>query len=104
MKTNTLVWELIRWTAVLLIVLSLVSMFGGNTISSADPETVVSAVTQAVETQNMTKADNQMLKRLYGLDPSAYESCTLYHPATNMMAEELLVVKLKDVSQQETGY
>ena len=102
MKTKTLAFELVRWFAAFLAVLTLLPLFGGNTISSADPETVAEAVTQAVSMDNMTESDNQMLKRLYGLDPSAYESCLLYHPATNMMAEELLIVKLKDVSQQET--
>jgi hypothetical protein len=39
--------------------------------------------------------------RLYGLDPASFEGCVLYYPTTNMMAEELLIVKLSDLSQQE---
>ena len=50
---------------------------------------------------NMLKADNQMIKRLYGLDPAAFESCVLYYPTTNMMAEELLIIKLSDTAQAE---
>ena len=102
MKGNTFFYEVVRWTTVVLAVLSLIGMFGGNTISDAEPENVAAAVTQAIDTANMTPGDNQMLKRLYGLDPSAYESCILYYPATNMMAEELLIVKLADVAQAET--
>ena len=52
--------------------------------------------------ENMLEADNQMVKRFYGLDPSDYAGCILYYPNTNMMAEEVLIVKLKDVSQQQT--
>ena len=45
---------------------------------------------------------NQMVKRLYGLDPAAFESCILYYPNTNMMAEELLILKLSDTAQQQS--
>jgi len=51
---------------------------------------------------NMAQAENQMIKRLYGLDPTAFEACSLYYPTTNMGAEEILIVKLADMSQQET--
>ena len=68
----------------------------------AEPAQVAEAVTQVIEMENMLEGDNTMIKRFYGLDPSAYEACILYYPTTNMMAEELLIVKLRDVSQQET--
>jgi len=45
--------------------------------------------------------DKKMIKRFYGLDPAQFEACILYYPTTNMMAEELLIVKLSDMSQQE---
>lgn len=45
--------------------------------------------------------DNQMFKRLYGLDPEAYDGVLLYYPTTNMNAEELLLIKLKGSSQEE---
>ena len=48
----------------------------------------------------MQQADNQMIKRLYGLDPAAYDGICLYYPLTNMGAEELFLIKLKDISQQ----
>ena len=43
-----------------------------------------------------------MLGRLYGLAAGDYEGVMLYCPTTNMGAEELLVIKLKDTAQQET--
>lgn len=101
MKGKTLVFEITRWVVVLAAVISLASMFGGDTISDADPEAVTAAVTETLDMTTMLEAENQMIKRLYGLDPSAYAFCTLYYPATNMMAQELLIVKLSDVSQQE---
>lgn len=101
MKTKSLIFEILRWAAVLAAVILLVIQLGGNTVSSADAQSVAAAVTETLDMTNMQPADNQMIKRLYGLDPSAYESCILYYPNTNMMAEEVLIVKLKDVHQQD---
>ena len=98
MKTN--IFEGARWLVVLVAVISLVSMFGGDPISDADPVAVQEAVVAQLDMSQVLEGDNQMIKRLYGLDPSAYEACVLYYPSTNMVAEELLLVKLADVSQQ----
>jgi len=102
MRSNAFLYELGRWVAVVVGLISLLLMFGGNSVSNADAAEVAEAVFGTIDMENMLEADNQMIKRFYGLDPSAYESCILYYPNTNMMAEEVLIVKLKDVSQQET--
>ena len=46
--------------------------------------------------------DNLMIRRLYGLDQSAYQGAALYYPASNMGAEELLLIQMKDSAQQKT--
>ncbi len=99
-QKNTLL-EILRWLVVLAAVISIGKMFGSNTISNADPEAVTAAVVETLDMENMLKADNQMIKRFYGLDPASFEACILYYPTTNMMAEELLIVKLSDLSQQD---
>ena len=101
MKQNLSFYEIARWAMVLIALIYLIGMFGGNTASSANAEDVAAAVTATMDMTNMVEAENQMIKRLYGLDPAAFESCILYYPNTNMMAEELLIVKLSDMSQQE---
>ena len=101
MKANPVVYEIARWTAAVLAVVFLFLLFGNNPVSNADPADVESAVTAQIEMTNMLKADNQMIKRLYGLDPAAYESCVLYYPTTNMQAEELLIIKLSDTAQAQ---
>ena len=101
MKEKISLYEIARWAAVLLALIYLFSMFGGNTPSSAAAEDVAAAVTATIDMTNMVLAENQMVKRLYGLDPATFESCILYYPTTNMMAEELLIVKLSDMGQQE---
>ena len=99
---KTTVFSIAKWIVALAAVISLILMFGGNTVSSADPVQVAAAVTEQLDMTNMLEGDNKLIRRFYGLDPSAYEACILYYPTTNMMAEEVLIVKLKDVSQQET--
>ena len=98
---KSFVYGVARWVVLLAAVISLAAKFGGDTISNADPAEVEAAVVAEIDMTNMIQGDNKMIKRFYGLDPAAFESCTLYYPTTNMMAEELLIVKLADVSQQE---
>ena len=83
-----------------LTVVLIVSYAMKNKVSNADIKDVAEAVTAQINTENMQQADNQMIKRLYGINPEDYEGCVLYYPNTNMDAEELLIVKLSDVSQQ----
>ena len=101
MKPNTFLYEIARWSAAVAAVISLIWMFGGNTVSNADPLDVAEAVIETIDMENMLEADNQLIKRFYGLDPASFEGCILYYPTTNMMAEEVLIVKLKDMGQQE---
>lgn len=101
MKANPMVYEFARWSVVVLAVVFLLALFGGNSLSDADPTAVEAAVTAQLDLSNLQKADNQMVKRLYGLDPGAYESCVLYYPTTNMQAEELLIVKLTEPAQAD---
>ena len=102
MRSNAFLYEIGRWVAVIAGLVILLVLFGGNSVSGADPREVAEAVTSAIDMENMQLADNQMVKRFYGLDPADYEGCILYYPNTNMMAEEVLIVKLKDISQQQT--
>jgi len=69
--------------------------------SNAPIGDVSHAVYDAVDTSAMQAADNQMIRRLYGLQPADYEGIALYYPVTNMGAEEILIVKLTDMAQQE---
>lgn len=100
MKLKPWMAEVIRWVAVVAILGCLLVIFGGDPVSNAAFADVSAAVVPEVDKTNMSEADNQMVKRLYGLDPVNFEGCTLYYPRTNMDAEELLVIKLKEVSQQ----
>ena len=73
MKAKSTLYELARWVCFGAAVMFLIIMFGGNTVSNAQPEAVAAAVTETIDMTNMVEADNQMVKRLYGLDPSSFE-------------------------------
>ena len=96
------IYEAVRWLALLGIILLIVLMSLQTKTSSAPFESVEEAVLSGLDLSQMQQADNQMLKRLYGLQPSEFEDCTLYYPTTNMGAEELLLIKLTDKSQQQS--
>ena len=72
-------FEIARWTIAVLILISLGSMFGSNRISDADPAQVEAAVIEQLDMSAMLKADNQMVKRLYGLDPAFERSKKWYN-------------------------
>lgn len=99
---KTIVYSVLRWLSVAVILGILIGKGAQNKISSAAFDDVVAAVEPTMVSDSVQKADTQLVKRLYGLDPADYEGLELYAPVSNMDAEELLIIKLKDLSQQET--
>jgi hypothetical protein len=91
-----------KWLSVLALLVFLVISLSANHISQAAFSAVEDAVVSAADVGDMQIADSQMVRRLYGLDPTDYEGVLLYCPTTNMGAEELLLIELKDISQQDT--
>ena len=91
----------VKWLSFSLLLILMFSFFTGKTESRAAFSDVRSAVLGAADLSVMQEADNQMIKRLYGIDPGEFEGVVLYYPLTNMGAEELFLVKMKDISQQE---
>lgn len=90
----------------MLLSLALLCLFLGGQLSqgkeSAAPfDTVSAAVESAADMTALRPGDNQMIRRLYGLQPADYEGVALWYPVTNMGAEEILLIKLADTSQQE---
>lgn len=56
-------------------------------------------VLDAAHPADTLEADAQMARRLYALDEADYDGLVLYYPATNMGAEELCLVRVKDETQ-----
>lgn len=101
-KTKIALLEAGKWLCVVLVVAFLVSKCWSGKESTTDFETMKEAVVAQADVDLMQEADNQMVKRLYGLDPASFSGVLLYTPTTNMGAEELLVIKLSSLSQQDT--
>ncbi|AFV10614.1 putative lipoprotein [Thermacetogenium phaeum DSM 12270] len=66
--------------------------------AAADPtvEEIVARIAAAVDLSRMQEGDAGTLKKLYGIDAADLEGFALYTAPTNISADEILVVKLKD--------
>ncbi len=101
-KVRIPILEIAKWLALVFVLLFLYLISAQGRESQTEFSVMTEAVTSAADLSSMQQADDQMIKRLYGLDPDEYEGVLLYYPTTNMGAEELLLVKLSDTTQQET--
>lgn len=90
-----------KYLCMVLIAAFLILQFTGDRVSSTPFEDMSRAVSEAAVMDNMQAGDTQMIRRLYKLDPADYDGILLYYPSTNMGAEELLLVKLKDTAQAD---
>ncbi len=97
---QAVLFGVLKWLCAAALLVFLVSQLSQGKISSMPFESVWNAVTAPADTSLMQEADEQMIRRLYGLDPAQYEGIALYYPTTNMGAEEILLVKLADTAQQ----
>lgn len=87
--------------SVLVVLVFVLSLTVQDKQSDAVFTDVSTAVVDTLDLSEMQEADNQMIKRLYGLTPSDYAGICVWYPTTNMGAEEVLIVQLNDMSQQE---
>ena len=93
--------EAVKWLSVVLALVFVVTISAQGRESSTDFDTMAQAVSGAANLSEVQQGDNQMVKRLYSIDPADYEGVLLYYPTTNMGAEELLLVKLKSTDQAQ---
>lgn len=91
----------IRIGMVVILFLFIVYLQMGAGDSRTPLETVAANVIKTIDTKSMEESTNRMFKKFYGLNVNDYEGVVLYAPVTNMDAEELLIIKLKDSSQAE---
>lgn len=104
MKTNKFISFLtpIRIGMVIVLLAFILYLQAGAKESNASIEDVAKNVTKSVNMEAMEESTNRMFKKFYGLNANDYEGVVLYAPKTNMDAEEILIVKLKDTSQAES--
>lgn len=90
-----------KWVLALIMIAAIISHGKTDNLSDTSFADMSAQVIAAADLEQMQPADAQMIRRLYGLDGSAFDGIILYYPKTNMGAEELLLVKMKDPSQAE---
>ena len=100
---KTYVWTVLKIAAAAALIAAVAfSVSGEKTVQSDTPfQTVLQAVTAASGEEHMQRGEARMLRRLYGLDPADYEELALFYPETNMDAQEILLVKLRDPADRE---
>lgn len=92
----------IRIGMVVILLVFIILLQVGNKNSNSTLNAVTDSVIKAIKVEGMEESSNRMFKKFYGLNASDYEGVTLYAPVTNMNAEELLIIKLKNRSQAES--
>ena len=90
-----------KWALIVLLAVVLIMQAAGNRSSTTPFEEMAGAVRQSTDLSPMTEGDNQMLKRLYGIDGAEFDGVMLYYPASSMGAEEILLIHMKDPAQKE---
>ncbi len=100
-RVNLTAVTVMKYLLLIAMAVFLLFQFFDRHVSRAPYEKVEQAVLGAAVLDPMSEGDNQMLRRVYNLDPEDYEGVTLYYPTTSMSVEEILLVKLKDLSQQD---
>ena len=98
---SVLIPAAVKWILFALVLFSIVRMTAVKTLSRTPFETMSETVQSAADLSNTDEGDNQIIKRLYGLNPGDYDGILLRCPKTNMGAEELLLVRLKGISQEK---
>ena len=100
-KQNISILTILRIIMVAALLIFMIVLQVGNRSSNASLESVSQEVLGAADQEGMQESNNRMFQKFYGLDAQDYEGVTLYSPVSNMDAQGLLIVKLKDSSQAE---
>ena len=100
-KQSVSVLTILRIVMVAALLIFVILLQARDKTSNASLEDVTKNVVDAIDLEGMEESNNQMFRKFYGLNAGDYEGVTLYAPASNMDAEEILIIKLKDSSQAE---
>ncbi len=101
MKTKNKIFTIIRIILFIALVFAIFFFVFRKPAPSDTPfSKVKKAVTKAIDSESMQESTNRFLKKYYNLNAEDYEDVLIYTPVTSMDAEEILLIKLKDSSQE----
>jgi len=63
---------------------------------------IESYIVDNCKVERMVKGNGKSLRRFYGINPNDLEEFAIYTPKSNMDVDEMLIVKVKDLSQIES--
>ena len=95
------IYRIIRYGLIAALIVAVIIMLSGNKVSNASFEKVSGAVSGSITSDKMVKSTERYLKKNFGLNADDYEDVLIYILATNMYANEMVLIKLKDVSQAD---
>jgi len=72
---------------------------GGNKAAAVSLGEISTNIEQAADLKELKKGDQKKLQKLYNIEPDAVEGFILYTSTSNVRADELAVIKLKDPQQ-----
>lgn len=101
LKNNRYIFMAIRYALVLIMIIAIILFIGRRSESSASFSDVKDAVSKVADTAHMELNSERFLKKYFELNAEDYEEILIYTPITNMDANELVLLKLKDASQGE---
>ena len=93
---------MIRYGLLLVFLIVVIVSLSGKGVSRKSFESVSAAVSSSIRTDKCIKDSERYLKKYFGLNADDYDGVLIYIPATNMYANEVLLIKLKDTSQADT--
>ena len=96
------IYFVIRYGLLLALVVAVIIFAAGKKESRASFEKVSQAVSSQIAPDQMEKAESRYLKKIYGLNAGDYDDVMIYIPSNSMSAQELLLIKLADVSQSDS--
>ena len=99
LRANILQLASIIMVAALIAVI--ISLSSGAAESKKEMNEVAPALVRLFSNDKSAESNDSTFKKYYGLNAADYDAVVLYFPLTNMDAEEMLIVKLKDTSQAE---
>lgn len=94
-------YSYIKFALFLCLLLFIIVTSSGGGISEKPINAVGEKVAKTAGYEYNSKAPKRMFKRYYGLDESNYKGVVYFAPNGNMDANELLIIKLDDLSQQQ---
>lgn len=94
--------NLCKYLLVLLLIAYVILLISKEGGTNTPIKTVNKNVLSVMGTEGMKKGTTQDLKKYYGLNADDYKGVTLYIPDDVMGVNELLIVRLTDVSQAES--